>query len=113
VDHAQERSDRELASELKPRVELFPGPAVHSEIAPLAAFPAPDEHGAAASVQVALLKGERFADAQPGAPQQDDQRAESMAIGPVPDRAHDGHNFLDRGRTGWVLFALVARRRPR
>jgi len=59
VDHAQQRSDRELAAELKPWVELLPGPAVHPDLAPLATFPAPDKHGAAPAVKIALLKGER------------------------------------------------------
>jgi hypothetical protein len=71
VDHAQQRSDRELAADLEPRAELFPGPAVHTDLAPLAAFPASDEHRAAAAVKIALLESERFADPQPRAPQQD------------------------------------------
>jgi hypothetical protein len=112
VDHAQRRSDRKLASELKPRVELFPGPAVHPDLAPLAALPAPDEDCATGSVQVALLKGERFADPKPGTPQQHDQRAKPVAIGPVPDRAHDGHDLLHCRRIGRVLLALVAWRTP-
>jgi hypothetical protein len=75
VDYAQERSDRELAADLQPRAELFPCPAVHPNLAPLAAFPSPNENRAAAAVKVTLLESERFADPQPGAPQQDDQRA--------------------------------------
>jgi hypothetical protein len=75
VDHAQERPERELAADLAPRAQLFPCPAVHPDLASLAAFPAPDEHGAAAAVKIALLESERFADPQPRAPQQDDQRA--------------------------------------
>jgi hypothetical protein len=72
VDHAQQRSDRELAADLEPRAELVPCPAVHSNLAPLAAFSSPNEHRAPGAVKVTLLEGERFADPQPGAPQQDD-----------------------------------------
>ena len=39
VDHAKQRSDRELAADLEPRVELLPGPTVHPDLAPFAAFP--------------------------------------------------------------------------
>jgi hypothetical protein len=110
VDHAQQRSDRQLAADLEPRVELLPGPAVHPCLAPFAAFPAAHEHGATAAVQVALLEGERFADAQPGTPQQDDQRAKSVSVGTVTNSAHNGNDLLDRRRIGRVLLAFVARR---
>jgi hypothetical protein len=108
VDHAQERSDRELASDLEPGVELLPCPAVHPDFAALAAFPVPNEHGAAATVQVALLEGERFTDAQPGTPQQDDQRAKPVSVGTVTDCAHDSDDLLDGRWIGRVLLALVA-----
>src|SRR4030081_3839544 len=98
VDHAQERSDRELAADLEPRAELFPCPAVHPDLAPLAAFPSPDEHGAAAAIKIALLESERFADPQPRAPQQDDQGAEPVTVGTITDRAHDGDDLLNRRR---------------
>jgi hypothetical protein len=50
VDHAQHRADRELAADLEPWIELLPSPAIHSDLASLAAFPAPDEHRAAGTV---------------------------------------------------------------
>jgi hypothetical protein len=110
AQHAPERSERELAADLEPRVELLPGPAVHPDLAALAALPAPHEHGAAATVQVGLLEGKRFTDPQPGAPQQDDQRAEPVSVGTVTNCAHDGNDLLDGRRIGRVLLALVARR---
>jgi hypothetical protein len=113
VAHAQERSDRELAANLEPRVELLPGPSVHPDFATLAAFPAPNEHGAAAAVQVALLEGERFADAQPGAPQQDDQRAKPVAVGTVTDRAHDSNDLLTVGGSAGYCSPLLRGGRPR
>src|SRR5881397_623271 len=58
-----------------------PCPAVHPDLAPLAAFPSPDEHRATAAVEIALLESERFADPQPRAPQQDDQRAKPVTVG--------------------------------
>jgi hypothetical protein len=110
VDHAQHRSDRELAADLEPRVELVPCPAVHPNLAPLAAFPSSDEHRATATVKIALLESERFADPQPRAPQQDDQDAKPVTVGTVPDRAHDGNDLLNLRRICRVLLALVARR---
>ncbi|MDQ6840899.1 MAG: hypothetical protein M3025_00540 [Actinomycetota bacterium] len=108
MDHAQQRSDRELTADLEPGVELLPGPAVHPDLASLAAFPAPNEHGGAAAVQVALLESERFADAQPGAPEQDDQRSKPVTVGTVADPAHDGDDLLNGRRIGRVFLALVA-----
>src|SRR5947209_20318078 len=95
VDHAQERSDRELAADLEPRVELLPCPAIHPNLAPLATFPSPNEHRAAGAVEVALVECERFADPQSGAPQQDDQRAKPVTVWAVTDRAHDGDDLLN------------------
>ena len=50
VDHSQQRPDWELAADLEPRVELLPGPAVHPDLATLAAFATPDEHRAARAI---------------------------------------------------------------
>jgi hypothetical protein len=38
-------------------------------------------------IKIALLESERFADPQPGAPQQNDQRAKPVTVGAVADRA--------------------------
>jgi hypothetical protein len=62
VDHAQHGADRELASDLEPRIELLPRPTVHSDLAAFAALATPDEYGAARSVQIVLLQSQRFAD---------------------------------------------------
>jgi len=51
---------------------LLPGPGVHADLAALAAFAAAHQDRAAARIEVAFGEGERFADAQPGAPQHDD-----------------------------------------
>ena len=97
-------------ADLEPRLELLPRPAVHPDLASLAALPAPDKHRAARAVEVALLERERLADPQPGTPEQDDQRAESLAVGAVADGAHDRDDLLDGRRVCRVLLALVARR---
>ena len=110
MDHARQRTDRELAPDRQPWIELLPCPSVHSDFSPLASLPAPDENCAAGSVEVALLKRERFADPQSGAPEQDDQRAEPVTVGAVTDRAHDRHDLLDRRRVGGIALALVSRR---
>ena len=43
VDNAQHRADREPATNLQPRIELLPRPAIHPNLSPLTALPAPDE----------------------------------------------------------------------
>jgi hypothetical protein len=83
VDHIQERSDREPAADLEPWVDLLPGPAVHPDLSPLAAFTAPNEHSASAAVEIALLQSERFADPEARAPQRDNQRAKPVTVGTV------------------------------
>jgi hypothetical protein len=62
VDNAQHRADREPATNLQPRTELLPCPAIHPNLSPLAALPAPDDYRAARSVQIALLERKGFAD---------------------------------------------------
>jgi hypothetical protein len=112
VDHAQHCADWELATDLQPRVELFPRPAVHPDFTALAALSSADEHGAAVSVEVALLERERFADSQAGAPEQDDERAESVAVGAVADCAHDRDDLFNRRRVGRICSPLLRGGRP-
>ena len=73
MDHAEKRTDWELAADRQPWVELLPCPSVQPDLSPLASLPAPDENCTAGAVEIALLKRERFADPQSGAPEQDDQ----------------------------------------
>lgn len=107
MDHAEDCADRKRAPDLEPWFELLPGPAVHSDCASLAAFPAPHEHGTAAAVKIALLGGERFVDPESCTPEQDDQRAEAVAVRPVASGSHHRDDLLDRRRVGRVLLALV------
>jgi hypothetical protein len=108
VDHAQQCPNRQLAADPKPWVELLPSPTVHTDLASLAALPAPDKHSATGAVQVALLERERLADPQPGAPEQHDQRPEPMAVGAVTDITHYRDDLFNRRRVGGVLLALVS-----
>jgi hypothetical protein len=62
VDYTQQSADWELVTDLQPWIELLPRPTVHPDLSALAALSAPDEYGAAGSVQIALLERERFAD---------------------------------------------------
>jgi hypothetical protein len=109
VNYAQHRADRKLATDLQPRIELVPCPTVHPNFSALAALPTPDKYSATRTVEVALLERERFADPQPGAPKQHNQRSESVTFGAVTDRAHHGHDLFNRRRIGRVLLALVSR----
>ncbi|HZE18276.1 MAG TPA: hypothetical protein VE197_22730, partial [Mycobacterium sp.] len=58
----------------------------------------PDHARAAARVNVGLGERERLRDAQPGAPEHDDQRPEAMAVTCVWSLAHDGDDLIDRRR---------------
>jgi hypothetical protein len=75
AQHAEQRADGQGRAELQPGIEMVPGPTVHPDLAPPAAFPGANEDRAALSVKVGLGQRERFADPQPGAPQHDDHAA--------------------------------------
>src|SRR5215210_1349258 len=65
IDDAEQRTDRQLASQFEPRVELFPAPCVHADLAAASALAAPNQEGAAALIEVAFGERERFLNAQP------------------------------------------------
>jgi hypothetical protein len=65
ADDAEERPDRQLFADLEPWVELLPAPAVHADLAALAALAAAHQDRPAGTVKVALGERERFADPQP------------------------------------------------
>src|SRR4051812_38578165 len=75
ADHAEQRSDRQLDTGLQPRLELFPGPVVHADLAPAPALAAAYEHRSAPRIEVGLVERERFAVPQSCAPEDDDQAA--------------------------------------
>jgi hypothetical protein len=81
-EDAEQRADGPLDADGQPVVELFPGPVVHADFEAAAAFAAADEHCAVAGVEVSLCERERFVDAQPGAPEHDDQPAHTQAVTP-------------------------------
>jgi hypothetical protein len=89
VDDAPPRPDRELASRLKPGLQLLACPSVHSDLAPAAALALADEHGSTSCLEISLGKVERFADPQPGSAQNHDQRSQASAIGSVAGGPHD------------------------
>ena len=96
-DDAKQRSDWELGADVKPRLELLPGPLVHSDLAAPAALAAPHEQRAAAPIKIGLAQRECLVDAKAGAPQHDDQSSQAAAVYPVAGVAHDGDDLLDRG----------------
>jgi hypothetical protein len=109
-DDAQKRADRQLASELEPRLQLLPCPTVHADFAPATALAAPHEHRAAGLVEIAFGQLERLVDPEPGSPEDHDQGPHPAAVRPVARSAHDGDDFLDLGRVGRVAVAFVAGR---
>jgi hypothetical protein len=84
VQDAEERTDRQALAQLNPWLQLLPGPAVHTNLAALAALPVSNEDRAANRVKVGLGERERFADPEASAPQDDDQRTKPDAAGIIP-----------------------------
>jgi hypothetical protein len=107
---AQQSADRQGGAQVQPRLDLLPSPAVHADLATLAALAASHEDRAGAAVKVAFGEGERLADAQAGAPQDHDQRPQAQPVRGVAGAAHDRNDLLDRRRIGGIMAALVARR---
>jgi hypothetical protein len=98
---------------VQPGRELLAGPVVHADLAAPAALGAPHQQRSATRVQVGLGEREHLADPQPGAPQHDDQAAQSSAVDAVAGAAHHGDDLLDCGWVGGVAHPLVARRPAR
>jgi hypothetical protein len=71
---AQQGPDRQLEPHVEPGLQLSPAPGVHADLASAAALAAADDQRAAALVKIGLER-ERFLDAQPGSPQDHNQRA--------------------------------------
>jgi hypothetical protein len=78
-----------------------------------AALAAPHQQRPAARVQVGLRERERFADAQPGAPQHDDQAAQPATVCRVAGAPQHGDDLLGRGWIDRVAHPRVARRPAR
>jgi hypothetical protein len=91
-------------------LELLPRPVVHAHLAAPAALTAPHQQRATTRVEVGLGERERLADAQAGAPEHDDQAAQSASVRAVAGAAHHRNDLLDRRRVGRVAHSLVARR---
>jgi hypothetical protein len=63
---------------------------------------------ASARIQVAFGQRERLADAQPGAPQHDDQTAKPDSVGVIAGGAHDRDDLLDSRWIGGISQPFVA-----
>jgi hypothetical protein len=73
IDDAQQRPDRYRDAQIEPRPKFVPSPSVHADLASASSLATAHEHGAAPMIEVSLGKRERLLDAQPRAPEDDDQ----------------------------------------
>jgi hypothetical protein len=110
VQHAEQRTDRELGAELEPRPELLKRPAVDPDLAPPAALTGAHNDSAAVSVKIGLGERERFADPQPRAPQHHDHPAQPDSLMVLAGGAHHRDDLLHGRRVRRVASAPVARR---
>src|SRR4051794_31404842 len=69
VDHAEQWADRKPDTKREPRLEFVPAPRVHADFAAASAFAATHEQRAAPVIKVGFSEGQRFLDAQAGAPE--------------------------------------------
>lgn len=74
-DDAEQRSHGKLGAGVEPRLQLLPGPLVHPDLTTTATLAAPHQQRPATAIEVALVEQQGLVDAQPGAPQHDDQSA--------------------------------------
>src|ERR687885_2204738 len=102
---AQQRADRELEARGEPGLQLLPGPVVHADLAAAAALAAAHEQRAAPRVEVGFAERERFVDAEPGAPEHDDERPQPRPVDIAAGVSHDGDDLADRGRVGGVALS--------
>lgn len=83
-------------------------PVVHPHFAALVVLAVAHEQRSAALVEVGFGEPERLLDSQPGAPQDDDQAADAVAVDSISTRAHHGNDLLYAWRVGRVAKALLA-----
>ena len=62
VDHAQQRADREPATDLEPWIQVVPRPAIHADLAATTALTATHQHRAACRIQVGFGEIQRLTD---------------------------------------------------
>jgi hypothetical protein len=102
----------ELCAGAKPRPELLPAPLVHPDLASATALAVADEHRSALGVEIVLGERERLLDPQPGAPQDDDPRAQPEAVAVVRGVAHHRDDLIHTRRVGRVRRPLLRGGRP-
>jgi hypothetical protein len=113
AQNAEQCADRKTGAQRRPRDELLPGPAVHPHLTALAALAISYEDRASPRVEVTLSKRECLADSEAGAPEYDDQAAQSGALRVVACHRHDGDDFLDSGWVCGIAQTFIVRRTAR
>jgi hypothetical protein len=109
VDHAEERTNRQLHPELQLEIKLPPSPIVHANLAALATLAMPDEHRSAPGLEVSLGECQGLADPKTGSPEDDRQPSKAQSRRPLPGLAHQGDDLLHPRWIGGVAAALVLR----
>jgi hypothetical protein len=98
---------------LQPRLDVLPGPIVHSNLTTAPALTAAHEHRATPPVEVGFAQRERFVDAQPARQSTTISPQQPPAVITVAGLAHDSDDLGDRRRVSRIAAALVTRRTAR
>jgi hypothetical protein len=107
---AEQRPDRQLDPVAEPGRQLLPAPGDHADLAPTATLALAHEQRPPPRIEVALAQCERLLDAQPAAPEHDDQRPQASTVAIVGSSAHHRDDLLDGRRVGGIELSLVAGR---
>jgi hypothetical protein len=91
-------------------LQLLPPPSVHADLAPAATLAAAHEQRPARRIEVTLAQHEHLLNAQPAAPEHDDQGPQASAVAIVGGLAHHGDDLLNGRRVGGIELPLVTGR---
>src|SRR3954469_21361399 len=86
--------DGERGPRREPGTQLLPAPLVPPELAPATALAVAHQHRSTPVVEVMLGQRERLLDAQPGAPDHDNHRAQPPPVAVRAGVTHDGDDLV-------------------
>src|SRR3954466_13845389 len=108
VDDAERWADREMEAHVKPRLQMFPGPLIHADLAAAAALPAAHEQRASAPVEVKLGSARAAWKRSPARQSTTMKAGNPTSVAAVAGSAHHGDDLLDGRPIYRVAVSLVS-----